>query len=88
MYEIQYGKQAVRSLARMQRQIAGRIRAKRLDVATSPYDEHRNVARLRGRNGYRVRIGDWRALYEVDDDTKVIRVVNVSPRGSAYRESP
>ena len=87
MYELQYGKQAVRSLARMQRQIAGRIRAKLLEVATNPYDENPNVTRLQGRNGNRLRIGDWRALYEVDDDTKVIRVVNIAPRGSAYREA-
>ena len=88
MYELRYGKRAVRSLARMQRQLAGRIREKLLEVATNPYDEHPNVTRLRNREGYRLRIGDWRALYEVDDDTGVIRVVDIAPRGSAYRDTP
>jgi mRNA interferase RelE/StbE len=39
--------------------------------------------RLRGRDGYRVRIGDYRILYAIEDDVLVVVVVTF-----ALRESP
>jgi len=34
---------------------------------------------------YRIRIGDYRVLYEISDDTKTVRVFRVKIRGQAYR---
>ena len=33
---------------------------------------------------FRVRVGDWRITYTVEDDILVITVVEVAPRGGAY----
>jgi mRNA-degrading endonuclease RelE of RelBE toxin-antitoxin system/DNA-binding XRE family transcriptional regulator len=33
-----------------------------------PYARHNNVTRLQGRDGYRLRVGDWRVIYELHDD--------------------
>lgn len=35
---------------------------------------------------YRVRVGDWRISYAVEDDRLIVLVVEVAPRGAAYRE--
>jgi mRNA interferase RelE/StbE len=35
---------------------------------------------------YRVRVGDWRISYSVEDDKLVVLVVEISSRGSAYRD--
>jgi mRNA interferase RelE/StbE len=32
----------------------------------------------------RVRVGDWRVLYEIDDAARTVRVVAVRHRGKAY----
>jgi mRNA interferase RelE/StbE len=40
---------------------------------------------LQGRDGYRVRVGDWRVIYTVDDRAVTVLVVKVGPRGSVYR---
>lgn len=40
--------------------------------------------RLRGREGYRVRIGDYRILYDVHDDVLVVVVVTVGHRRDVY----
>ena len=70
----------------MQPQWADRIRGKIAEIATSPYDTHNNVTKLQGRNGYRLRVGDWRVLYELHDGELVLLMVDVLPRGSAYKD--
>jgi ParE toxin of type II toxin-antitoxin system, parDE len=34
---------------------------------------------------WRVRVGDWRIVYRVDDGVLVVLVVTVAPRGRVYR---
>jgi mRNA interferase RelE/StbE len=36
-------------------------------------------------NFYRVRVGDWRISYAIEDDQLIVLVVEVAPRGGAYR---
>ncbi|MGA8298909.1 MAG: helix-turn-helix domain-containing protein [Terriglobales bacterium] len=47
-----------------QKRILGKIK----DIAADPYAKHNNVTKLQGREGYRLRVGDWRAIYELHDD--------------------
>ncbi|OQA46880.1 MAG: Plasmid stabilization system protein [Chloroflexi bacterium ADurb.Bin325] len=35
---------------------------------------------------YRVRVGDWRIIYAIRDAELIVLVVEVAPRGSAYRD--
>ena len=42
-----------------------RIVAKIKEIAADPYARHNNVTRLQGRDSYRLRIGDWRVIYEL-----------------------
>jgi mRNA interferase RelE/StbE len=37
-------------------------------------------------NLYRIRVGDWRVIYAIEDDRLIILVLEISPRGGAYRE--
>ncbi|MBK1735024.1 hypothetical protein CKO15_06940 [Halorhodospira abdelmalekii] len=34
--------------------------------------------------GYRLRIGDWRVVYTVSDETVTVHVIRIAPRGGAY----
>jgi len=45
----------------------------------------RNVKKLRGREGFRIRVGNYRVLYLVDDEKKKIEVVSVGDRKEVYR---
>ena len=36
-------------------------------------------------NLYRVWVGDWRISYAVEDDRLIVLVIEVAPRGGAYR---
>jgi mRNA interferase RelE/StbE len=42
------------------------------------------VKKLRGRSGYRVRIEDWRVIFE--QDAEVVSILAVGPRGGIYED--
>jgi len=37
-------------------------------------------------NLFRVRVGDWRMIYAIEDDQLIVLVLEISPRGGAYRD--
>ncbi|MBI5816026.1 MAG: type II toxin-antitoxin system RelE/ParE family toxin [Nitrospinae bacterium] len=45
----------------------------------------RGAVKLRGRDEYRIRVGDYRVLYIVDIPAKTIEIVAVAHRKEAYR---
>ena len=85
MYRIVFTKQADRALRKMSRNTASLIREKLDQLAQNPYARNPNLTRLQGRPGYRLRVGDWRIIYELEDDRLVILVLKIAPRGEVYR---
>jgi mRNA interferase RelE/StbE len=41
--------------------------------------------KLGGRAGYRIRVGEWRAIYRVNDQERTVDVVQVAHRRDIYR---
>ena len=74
---------AAKVLRTMPRNVAATIQAKIKVLANDPYSAT-NVKKLTGRDGYRLRVGDWRVLFEINDGKLVILVLAVRPRGGAY----
>ena len=62
-----------------------RIQTKLERIALNPYAQYNNVTKLREQPGYRLRVGDWRIIYEIHDDKLVVLVMKIAPRGSVYR---
>jgi mRNA interferase RelE/StbE len=62
-----------------------RVDAKLRALATNP--RPRGVKKLRGRQGegWRVRVGNYRILYTIDDAARVVSVYRIVPRARAYR---
>jgi mRNA interferase RelE/StbE len=85
MYRILFTKSADKALRKMPRDIAQRIRERLDRIAVDPYAQHPNVTRLQSRPGYRLRVGDWRAIYEIEGEELVILVLRVGSRGEVYR---
>ena len=62
--------------------------AQRINEAISQLaDEPRPIGakKLAGIEGYRVRVGDYRILYRVNDESRMIVVYRVKHRREAYR---
>jgi mRNA interferase RelE/StbE len=59
--------------------------AKIKEVAADPYAPNNNLTKLQGRDAaYRLRVGDWRVIYELHDDRLVMVILEVGPRGGIY----
>lgn len=61
-----------------------RIVEKIKEVAADPYARHNNVSKLQGRAGYRLRVGDWRVIYELHDDRLELWALEAGARGGIY----
>ena len=85
MYTIIFAKRAYRTLRKIPRNTSGLIREKLEQIAADPYAQHNNVTKLQNRPGYRLRIGDWRVIYEVQDDKLIVLVLKIGTRGDVYR---
>jgi len=48
---------------------------------------HRQVKSLTGKlkGFYRLRVGDYRIIFSIIQEEKIIAVVNIAPRGKAYK---
>jgi mRNA interferase RelE/StbE len=44
-----------------------------------------NSLKLKGRDGFRIRIGKYRMIYEIDDPAKLITILHVGHRKDVYR---
>jgi len=82
MTQIAYSTAAIRALARIPASIAKTIRAKIGQYAANPESLANNVKRLQGRPGYRLRVGNYRVIF--DRDGNVLNILEIGPRGSVY----
>lgn len=82
MRAISYTRQALKALRRMPADTAQRIIAKIEQYAQEPETQANNVTALKGREGIRLRVGDWRVI--MSDDGLVLAVLEIGPRGSVY----
>ena len=84
MYRVVTIKSFDKALAKIPVNWQKRIVAKIRETAVNPYARNNNLTKLQGRNGYRLRVGDWRVVYELQDDRLVMLVLEVGPRGGIY----
>ena len=84
MYTIQFTRQAIKALRKMSANEAAIIRSKIEELALDPFAAP-NVKSLAGRPGYRLRIGDWRIIFEIAQNEQVISILKIAQRGGAYR---
>lgn len=83
-YDLQFAPKAVRSLRKLDHAAARRIRETAEALCGDPRPS--SAAMLTGAHGVlRVRTGDYRILYVVDDDRLVVLVVDVGHRRDIYQ---
>jgi mRNA interferase RelE/StbE len=81
VFEIIWSDSAIRQLKKLDRTIARRIFNKVGELADNP---HRFVRRLVNSPYYRLRVGDYRVILDIQESLLRILVLKVGNRGSIY----
>jgi len=82
-YSIEFKPSAQRQLARLHKAIVPRLQAKIDALAENPRPN--GYKKLQGfQNRYRIRVGEYRVIYEIHDDILRVLIVKVGPRGDIY----
>lgn len=82
-YTVILRRTAEKELDRLLEKIHRRITNKLLELESDPRPY--GVQKLHGDEGYRIRIGDYRVLYLIDDNAKTVEIVSVGHRREVYR---
>ncbi len=65
--------------------VFGRVDARILSLAETPHPP--DASKVKGRRRlFRVRVGDYRILYEVDDAARTVTIARVRHRREVYRD--
>ena len=81
-YTVEISASARRALRKLDGQARKRVVSAIVDLADDPRPD--GCRKLQGRTEYRIRIGDYRVLYDVDDTRIRIEVVTVGHRRDVY----
>ncbi|MHA7153765.1 type II toxin-antitoxin system RelE family toxin [Arthrobacter sp. TMN-50] len=81
-YQIELRPAAVRALRRIDHQDRDRIRGAIALLGEDPRPPGAKL--LQGRPGLRVRVGNYRIIYTVDDNVLVVAVITVGHRRDVY----
>ncbi len=82
-YQVILPKSAQKELDRLPDEIAKRILKALAVLKTQPRPQ--GCKKLRGENAWRIRVGDYRVLYEIHDKVLYVIVVTVGHRREVYR---
>ena len=85
IYEVKFTKGARKMFRKLSQELQDRIQPKIDDLAIEPRPN--GVKKLQGEeNSYRIRVGDYRVIYDIFDDILVVNVVEVGHRSKVYKD--
>ena len=83
-YEVKFSKGAKKQFRKLPLDVQQRIQTKINDLAIEPRPN--GVKKLQGDdNSYRLRVGDYRVIYEVVDNVLIVTVIKVGHRSDIYK---
>lgn len=85
MYRLELESKARKALRGLQKEAASRIAGALDDLERDPRPP--GAKKLVGLDGFRVRVGDYRILYAIDDARRVVRVYVIGHRRDVYRKA-
>jgi mRNA interferase RelE/StbE len=82
LYSVSILPSAQKQLAKLPNAIAIRIEDKLLGLEKDPRPP--GCKKLKGRNAWRIRVGDYRVIYEIRDNQLIITVIAIAHRRDVY----
>ena len=82
-FEIRFKRSVVKELLQLPKADNRRIMARIESLAANPFPN--GSEKLAGRDAYRIRQGNYRIIYSVDDRRVIVEIVRVGHRSDVYR---
>jgi mRNA interferase RelE/StbE len=83
--ELFFSPVAVKALTKLPAKDAAALMAKLQQVAANPAGQHSWAKRLTPHPGFRIRHGDWRAIYILNFDADKMTVEKIAKRDEVYK---
>ena len=84
MYEVEFNKQAIKDLKRISKNYATLIFEKIKILAKDPSNKALNIKKLKAIEGYRLRVEEYRVIFEIENNRLIINIIKIQSRGSVY----
>ena len=81
-YRVEINKKARKSLDKLSDFVVAPVLSAINDLADNPRPQ--GYRKLKGRKGYRIRVGDYRVIYEIFDNVLLIEVIDLGHRKDIY----
>ncbi len=80
MYNIEWKEHALQNLEKFENSISRRIIKKIEELSENPFSK--DIKRLKGRDDFRLRVGDYRVIFSIEKD--IIQILKVGHRKNIY----
>jgi mRNA interferase RelE/StbE len=84
VWRVAIEREAAKALGRTPINVQRLVLRKLRELAADPYARNNNVKKLVGRAGFRLRVGDWRIIYELRAAELIVLVIKFGPRSSIH----
>lgn len=81
-YSITIKKAAIKTLEKLNEPAYSRIKTSIYSLSENPRPN--GFKKLKGRDGYRIRVGEYRIIYDVFDSSLVVDVIDLGHRKDIY----
>jgi len=82
-YQVIIQRSAEKELDALEKTVHKRVAARLLALEEDPRPA--GVKKLQGQESFRLRVGDFRVLYTIDDKTKIVFIQAIGHRREVYR---
>ncbi|MBD2604384.1 type II toxin-antitoxin system RelE/ParE family toxin [Scytonema hofmannii FACHB-248] len=84
-YSVEFSKGARKQFIKLPIDVKKRIQIKINDLAIEPRPN--GIKKLQGDdNSYRIRVGEYRVVYEIEDDVLIVTIIKVKHRSEVYQD--
>lgn len=83
-YQVSFTKQAARDLKHIQEPYYSKIKKAIIGLSETPQPV--GSKKLKGRDAYRVRVADYRIIYEINDKIVTIDIIRIGHRKNIYKK--
>jgi mRNA interferase RelE/StbE len=83
IYKVVVTNRAFRTLEKIREPGYSRIKDAMFSLAYNPLPK--GCKKLKGRDGYRIRVGNYRIIYHIFDKVLEVKVINIGDRKDVYK---